>query len=155
MEALYQKLTRTSYLLLSAVLVFESVGCGTLMYPERKGQRSGHIDAGVAVLDGIGLLFFLIPGVIAYAVDFNNGTIYLPGTSRSSLQLKDIKQVRFDPGHGSSGTIARIIKEETGYELGQAESRMKVVHLKTTDDMLKEFAQVLPEIQDSRLSQLR
>ena len=35
----------------------------------------------MAVLDGIGLLFFILPGVIAFAVDFSNGTIYLPGTA--------------------------------------------------------------------------
>ena len=68
-------------LIVMTVLIFQLAACGTIMYPERKGQTSGKIDAGVAVLDGIGLLFFIIPGVIAYAVDFSNGTIYLPGTA--------------------------------------------------------------------------
>lgn len=54
--------------------------CGTIMYPERKGQIDGKIDPTVAILNGIGLLLFLVPGVIAFAVDFSNGTIYLPGT---------------------------------------------------------------------------
>lgn len=53
-------------------------GCGTILHPERKGQPAGPIDWKVAALDGLGLLFFFIPGVIAFAVDFNNGTIYLP-----------------------------------------------------------------------------
>ncbi len=53
-------------------------GCGTILYPERKGQPSGQIDWKIVALDGLGLLFFFIPGVIAFAVDFNNGTIYLP-----------------------------------------------------------------------------
>jgi len=79
-----RKLVKTFHVLVCAVLFVQLAGCGTLMYPERRGQRSGGIDVGVAVLDGIGLLFFLIPGIIAYAVDFSNGTIYLPGTSRSS-----------------------------------------------------------------------
>jgi len=62
-------------------LVFQLTACGTLMYPERKGQKTGKIDPNVAILDGLGLLLFIIPGVIAFAVDFTTGTIYLPGTS--------------------------------------------------------------------------
>ncbi|MBF0384335.1 MAG: hypothetical protein HQL27_00545 [Candidatus Omnitrophica bacterium] len=82
------------------------------MYPERKWQKSGKIDAGVAVLDGIGLLFFLIAGIIAYAVDFNNGTIYLPGTSRSSLDIKkNIREVKFDPKNSSMASIEQIVKK--------------------------------------------
>jgi hypothetical protein len=53
-------------------------GCGTLLYPARKGQPAGRLDWGVVALDAVGLLFFFVPGVIAFAVDFNNGTIYLP-----------------------------------------------------------------------------
>ena len=53
------------------VLVFQLSGCGTIFYPERRGQRGGHLDAGVVILDGVGLLFFLIPGIIAFAVDFS------------------------------------------------------------------------------------
>ena len=53
-------------------------GCGTIFYPERKGQPAGPIDWKIVALDGIGLLFFFVPGVIAFAVDFNNGAIYLP-----------------------------------------------------------------------------
>ncbi|WP_424948544.1 hypothetical protein [Chromohalobacter marismortui] len=60
-------------------------GCGTVFYPERKGQPSGRIDPAVAIADGVGLLFYIIPGVIAYAIDFSNGTIYLP--SRDNAQV--------------------------------------------------------------------
>lgn len=54
------------------------VGCGTMMYPERRGQPGGRLDWRVVALDAAGLLLFFIPGVIAFAVDFTNGTIYLP-----------------------------------------------------------------------------
>ena len=53
-------------------------GCGTVLHPERKGQPAGSLDWGIVGLDALGLLLFFIPGVIAFAVDFNNGTIYLP-----------------------------------------------------------------------------
>ena len=52
--------------------------CGTILHPERRGQPAGRLDWGVVLLDGLGLIFFLIPGVIAFAVDFATGAIYLP-----------------------------------------------------------------------------
>ena len=54
-------------------------GCGTLIYPERRGQSSGRIDPAVAILDGVGVLLFIVPGLIAFAVDFATGAIYYPG----------------------------------------------------------------------------
>jgi hypothetical protein len=114
------------------------------MYPERKGQKSGQIDVGVAVLDGIGLLFFLIPGIIAYAVDFSTGTIYLPNTSRSSLDIKNFKEVKFDPKNSSMVRIEEIIKNETGYDVNQYQSRMQIVRLESSEDMLAHFEKALP-----------
>jgi hypothetical protein len=64
----------------------ESTACGTLIYPERRGQRSGRIDPGVAVMDGIGLLLFIIPGMVAFAIDFSTGAIYLPGSRRGEVE---------------------------------------------------------------------
>jgi hypothetical protein len=52
------------------------VGCGTLLYPERRGQHGGYIDTGVAVMDGFWCLVFIVPGVVAFIVDFSNGAIY-------------------------------------------------------------------------------
>lgn len=69
-------------------------GCGTILYPERRGQSAGQLDPAVVILDGIGLLFFFVPGVIAFAVDFNNGTIYLPGTQGASTN-DQTEEVRF------------------------------------------------------------
>ncbi len=54
-------------------------GCGTLLHPERRGQaHSVHLDWKVVALDGLGLLLFFIPGIIAFTVDFYTGAIYLP-----------------------------------------------------------------------------
>ena len=64
----------------------ESTACGTLIYPERRGQRSGRIDPGVAVMDGIGLLLFIIPGLVAFAIDFSTGAIYVPGSRRGEVE---------------------------------------------------------------------
>ena len=72
-------------LLLAGLLTSQLAGCGTVFYPERKGQQGGSIDPVVAIANGVGLLFFIIPGVVAFAVDFNNGSIYLPGGGRAEL----------------------------------------------------------------------
>jgi hypothetical protein len=153
---MFKNLFKAFYFLLLGVFIFQSTGCGTLLYPERRGQRGGHVDVGVALLDGIGLLFFLIPGVIAFAVDFSNGTIYLPGGSlRSSLDLNNIKQVKFDPKHGGLADVERIIKEQTGYVVKFDQSNMRIVKLKSTSDMMVQFAQVLPGLRDDRLSLVR
>ena len=139
-------------ILFCAVLVVQLTGCGTILYPERRGQMAGHIDAGVAILDGVGLLLFIIPGVIAYAVDFSNGTIYLPGTGKLSLDMKSIKQVKFDPKHTSLASIEGLIKEQTGCTVKFGQPNMKIVKLRSTQEMTAQFAQLLPETQDKRLS---
>ncbi len=87
-----KKLMKTLYVLVLAVLIAQLAGCGTIMYPERKGQKGGRIDVGIAALDGIALLVFIVPGIIAYVVDFSNGTIYLPDTAQGSPVLQDIKK---------------------------------------------------------------
>ncbi|OIN09216.1 hypothetical protein [Oceanisphaera psychrotolerans] len=73
-------------LVLAGTLTTQLAACGTVFYPERKGQISGRIDPVVAIANGVGLLFFVVPGVIAFAVDFATGAIYLPGGRRADLQ---------------------------------------------------------------------
>ena len=66
-------------LFLTIILILPSPGCGTLMFSERQHQvRSDRFDPNVLVLDGIGLFFFVVPGLVAFAVDLYTGAIYLP-----------------------------------------------------------------------------
>ncbi len=124
-------------------LIVQLAGCGTLLYPERKGQKDGRLDAGVVVLDAIGLLFFIIPGVIAFAVDFNNGTIYLPGTARLA---------KFDPKHATAETIAGIIQKETGHAIKLNQEDMEVSRLGSLEEMRKRFAEVLQRDRNIRVA---
>jgi hypothetical protein len=80
-------------------LVVQLAACGTLMYPERRGQKTGEIDVKVAVFDGLGLLFGIIPGVVAYIVDFSTGAIYLPAGKRNVVMLEDsdVTIIRVNP----------------------------------------------------------
>ncbi len=81
-----------TYLLVLFVL-FNAVGCGYLLHPERRGQEvteDSKLDVGVVVLDSVGLLFFLIPGIVSFAVDYNYGTLYLPANMKKAEAAKTI-----------------------------------------------------------------
>ena len=95
--------------LVLGVSITALVGCGTVFHPERKGQMSGRIDPVVAIANGVGLLFFIVPGVIAYAVDFSNGTIYLPGTHDSA----SVDTLKMDENMDVP-TLERLLSEKTG-----------------------------------------
>lgn len=81
----------------AALLITQVTACGTLLYPERRGQTNGQIDVGVAVLDAIGLLFFFVPGVVAFGVDFITGTIYLPGGGMATLTQDELNTIKNGP----------------------------------------------------------
>lgn len=63
------------------VAALGSAGCGTI-FTNHRGQPGGKISPGIAILDGLLLLLFIIPGVIAFAVDFSTGAIYASNDSR-------------------------------------------------------------------------
>lgn len=98
---------------LVAGLLMQLSACGTILYPERIGQKGGQIDPGVAVLNAVGLLVFLVPGVIAFAVDFTNGTIYLPNSSADieSGATADYVALDIDP---NKAAIERALLAHTG-----------------------------------------
>jgi len=100
----------------ATLLVFQFSGCGSILYPERRGQKAGNIDAGVAVMDGVLLLFFIVPGVIAYVVDFSTGAIYLPGHKRSGAG-EAVRVVRIDPAQMTRERIEETVARETGIPL--------------------------------------
>lgn len=112
-------------------LLIQISACGWILHPERSGQRGGRIDLGIAVLDGVGLLLFLVPGIVAFAVDFSTGCIYLPPGSFSGapgadkIDADEIKVVHVDPAKLNETTIKTIIIREAGLsaviDLNQAE----------------------------------
>tara|TARA_B100002049_G_scaffold61463_1_gene44208 strand:- start:1183 stop:1635 length:453 start_codon:yes stop_codon:yes gene_type:complete len=103
-----------------------TTACGVILYPERKGQVDGRIDPAVAVLDGIGLLFFIVPGVIAFAVDFATGAIYLPGSANNTtLDLDESEMVKLRNGELDAATIERKIEEKTGEKVSLADPALR------------------------------
>ncbi len=80
---------------IALIVLLNTSACGFLIYPERKGQTSGKIDPTIVILDAAGLVFGLLPGVVAFAVDIATGTIYLsPGeTSAIEKHSKDFSVI--------------------------------------------------------------
>jgi hypothetical protein len=130
--------------LLSAVifvsLLFQLSACGYILHPERRGQTGGRIDVGIAVLDGIGLLFFLVPGIIAFAVDFSTGCIYLPGGYAAGPDADEIKVVHVNPAELNETTISRIIFRETGISTAIDLNKALVCKLNGSEDIPEKFA---------------
>lgn len=123
----------TSVLIVLAIMLW-TTSCGTILYPERRGQPAGKIDVGVAVLDGIGLLVFLVPGVIAFAVDFATGAIYLPPSSSSQLEinpsnLQDAKIIKTGPRALTRFEIETLVKEEIRQEIDLASPQTRVARV--------------------------
>lgn len=109
------KLKKLAAALAVSATLFNTVGCGVLLHPERQGQKGGDIDVKVAVLDGIGLFFFLVPGLVAFAVDFYQGTIFLPGTYSGST-ASDLQEIHI-AGPVTEEAIEKALKEATGQDI--------------------------------------
>jgi hypothetical protein len=106
----------------AALIVTQLSGCGLILYPERENQaRTGRIDPTVAILDGVGCLLFLIPGLVAFAVDFHEGTIYLPPGEHASGEWRPVAMA------GTPLTpeaIERTVREQTGAEVSLDDPRL-------------------------------
>ena len=128
---------RTNTLFLKGVCLVTAItvllgatSCGTILYPERRGQPAGHIDAGVAIMDAIGLLFFIVPGVIAFAVDFSTGAIYLPPEHElaeiDSSSINSAEKVQLDQACLTRQGIETVITEKTGRSVNLTSDNVKV-----------------------------
>ncbi|MBP7791692.1 MAG: hypothetical protein KA120_01375 [Candidatus Goldbacteria bacterium] len=127
------------------VLSFMMLGCGTILYPNRIGQKGGNLDPAVCIMDGLACLLFLIPGIIAFAVDFSNGTIYLPHGKGSSLDLKNARVVKFDKNTATFDDIEKIVKRETGYDVSISDSNVGVYAFNSFDEMSSQYTLFMPQ----------
>lgn len=146
-------LIKTVVLLFSSALISQLTACGTILHPERKGQKSGQIDPAIAVFNGIGLLFFLIPGVIAFAVDFSNGTIYLPGGRQSSLSDEELRQVAPE-GKLDEQKLAAILRAKGLLEQSQAQ-HLQIQQLDSLGEVYARLAVYDSSFAQSGLVQVR
>jgi hypothetical protein len=116
-------LSRRSFIQVGAAGAFSVVaGCGMILHPERRGQPpGGGLDWSIVALDGLGLLLFFIPGVIAFAVDFATGAIYLPpsGYGAAGLPKNDeqLVEVQVPPKELTPQRLEQIASQHAGRDV--------------------------------------
>lgn len=116
-------LTRRDLMRLTTVAPLSfAAGCGMLLHPERRGQPpGGGLDWGVVALDALGLLLFFIPGVIAFAVDFSTGAIYLPppgyGDATSPPEDRQLAKVQMPKQELSRERIEQVASQHAGRDV--------------------------------------
>ena len=107
-------------------------------------QKAGTVDVGIALMDALWLIVFIVPRVVAFAVDFTTGAIYVPGgTKRSSGpgETRKIVVVRMNPTELREETIKEIVMKETGLkelELKQA----KIYRLDEKENVEQELSEI-------------
>jgi len=109
---------------LVATLLTQLTACGSIFYPDRRGQIDGKIDPAIAVLDAVGLLFYVIPGLIAFAVDFTTGAIYFEPGHTAQVDLAKLKQAIGPDGQVDNLKLQAILETELGRNLPLDDPRL-------------------------------
>lgn len=99
---------------LLATLLTQMTACGTIFFPDRRGQIEGKIDPVVAALDAVGLLFYVIPGLIAFGVDFATGAIYLEPGRTAQVAPEKLQQAIGADGKVDNSKLQAILESELG-----------------------------------------
>ncbi len=122
--------------IITAILILQTISCGTLIYPERRGQTTGRLDIGIVLLDAAGLLVFIIPGIVAFGIDFTTGAIYLPGSGRKSSGFdgKDnYKIVKVDPKNLNREIIEDVVGGHINQPVDLSKSNVETIQLRSLD----------------------
>ncbi|GAB61511.1 MAG: polyribonucleotide nucleotidyltransferase [Candidatus Jettenia sp.] len=135
-------LNKIAKIFIVALLGFQVISCGTILYPERRNQEAGRIDVGVALMDGAWLLVGLVPGIIAFAVDFTTGAIYLPDSKSGQLDYDHIRAIRFDPETTTCTQIEGIICKETSHDIKFSDEHIRYSRVKTREELPAIFSSV-------------
>lgn len=96
--------SRVLVLIALAIVMVSVANCGFILYPERRGATGGKIDPAVLIMDCAWLVCFIVPGVIALAVDFATGCIYGGGMA---INVEPGQKVDFRL-HGAAPVDAKV-----------------------------------------------
>ncbi len=112
--------------------------CGTIVYPDRVNQKTrGKLDPIVIILDGVGLFFFIIPGVVAFAVDFTTGAIYLPpgkeAGDKERTIFDDLSMHTLPSGKLTPRNIEHVVNQAAGVCIDLARDEVQVAQLNHLD----------------------
>ena len=121
--------------------------CGTIIYPDRANQeKRGNIDPVIAILDGVGCLLFLIPGLIAFAVDFHTGAIYFPaGKTSHDKEPTIFDQTSMYEHHNGKLTqqdIEEVVSTRIGTKIDLSQGDVLCVEAGGVDQANKIYAQI-------------
>lgn len=122
------------------------------MYPERHDQGTGRIDPTVAILDGIGLLLFIIPGLVAFAVDFYTDAIYLPAGEEASNSGKEawlegaVKVVHLPSGELDIKAIEKVLSKELGKTIRLENENVQAFAFNTAEELAEQVARINADI---------
>ena len=97
-----------------AALHSQLTACGSIFFPDRRGQIDGKIDPMIAVLDAVGLLFYVIPGLIAFGVDFATGAIYFPPGKTAHIAPEKLHEAIGEDGKVDNTKLQAILESELG-----------------------------------------
>lgn len=123
--------------LAGAGLAMHLAACGTILHPERRGQPPGRLDPGIVLLDAVGLLLFFVPGVVAFAVDFTTGAIYLPPESAAlppDIAPQELRTVRLSPAELTPEGISRVIEQQTGKRVSLEPESYRATRINQLDE---------------------
>ncbi len=108
---------------LAATLLTQVAACGTLFFPDRRGQIEGRVDPLVAGLNAVGILFYVIPGLIAFGIDFATGAIYLPN-DQYSVAPEKLREAIGEDGKVDPHKLKAILHRELGRDLPLDDPRL-------------------------------
>lgn len=108
---------------LAVSLLTQLTACGSIFFPDRRGQIEGRIDPLVAGLNAIGILFYVIPGLIAFGIDFATGAIYLP-SGQYSVAPEQLQDAIGADGQVDPAKLKAIILRGTGQDLPLDDPRL-------------------------------
>jgi hypothetical protein len=109
---------------LVVALLTQLSACGSIFFPDRRGQIEGKIDPVVAGLDAIGLLFYIIPGLIAFGIDFATGAIYFPEGQSAQVDPQKLQDTIGTDGKVDNVRLKALIETETGRTLPLDDPRL-------------------------------
>ena len=123
------------------------VGCGTVLYPERHGRpHSRDVDWKVVALDGLCLVFFFVPGVIAFVVDFATGSIYLPPEPcppdvplEAYPPSPNLDRIDVPPAELDGPTLEATVEEHTGMRVSLRGGKSRVSPLASVDRFAEQY----------------
>ena len=94
----------------------------------------------IVIMDGIGLFFFIIPGLVAFAVDFTTGAIYFPAEHEHGDRERTIFDRQETSAKPTRQEIERAVAFRTGKRIDLTKDTVRVMELQRLDQLREAHA---------------